>query len=328
MTNLIENQAADIRAAQIRNELSKGIEVELAQLRHFDLRKRVREFAIFTGVLVCGVAVNYAAGQVSSSSARHALILAGVVITALAINSFVLLMHEGMHHTLFAGRFWNRWVSVLLGATFLLSFSAYQVMHTRHHDYLGDPRDPDDYRHYTRSGPLVWALHFVRLSLGPLLYIFLIPILAYRYGTSSERRRIVVEYLLLGAADTVIFSLWPFLTLLKFWLCPLIVVGQLTAIRGFTQHGITDASDPFIASRSIQAHPLVAFFLVNENYHFEHHLYPEIPSYRLRRLHELIWPRLPYAVTGRSYLGFIFKFFRATLKMDEAPIGLVKLKEE
>jgi len=103
---------------------------------------------------------------------------------------------------------------------------------------------------------------------------------------------------------------------------PLLIVAAFTAIRGFTQHGITDASDPYIASRTILPNTLVGFFLLHENYHLEHHLFPEVPSYHLPRLHRLIWPRLPRMVSGRSYLGFIARFLRATPRLDETPIGL------
>jgi hypothetical protein len=72
----------------------------------------------------------------------------------------------------------------------------------------------------------------------------------------------------------------------------------------------------------MRPHPVVAFCLLNENYHLEHHLFPEVPSYHLRELHELLWPRLPRAVTGQSYVGFLLRFLRATWRLDETPIGL------
>ena len=71
------------------------------------------------------------------------------------------------------------------------------------------------------------------------------------------------------------------------WFVPLLLMGALTAIRGFTQHGITDASDPYLASRTMLPSPMVAFFLLNENYHLEHHLFPEVPSYHLPALHRV-----------------------------------------
>ncbi|MEP7340389.1 MAG: fatty acid desaturase [Acidobacteriota bacterium] len=322
-----ELSLAQRRTAQARLELARRLGDELPRLRRFDLKTRLCDLAIFLSLFLMGVGINLAGRSAKLAALHYALMACGIVVTALAINSFVLLMHEGMHHTLFASRRWNRWVSVALGATFLMSYSAYQVMHTRHHDYLGDARDPDDYHNYAKNPALVWALHFVRLTLGPVLYIFLIPALAFKHGSARERRKVAAEFLLLAAIYTSVFSIVPTGTLLFAWLIPLLLVGQMTAIRGFTQHGITDAADPYLASRSIIPSPPVAFLLLNENYHLEHHLFPEVPSYHLRRLHELIWPHLPYVVTGRSYLGFITRFFRATLRMDETPIGLKYLAE-
>ena len=73
----------------------------------------------------------------------------------------------------------------------------------------------------------------MRLTLGPLLYIFLIPVLAFKHGSRRERRKVVVEYLLLGASYAVMFSFAPLAGLLYGWLLPLLLVGQMTAIRGF-----------------------------------------------------------------------------------------------
>ena len=56
---------------------------------------------------------------------------------------------------------------------------------------------------------------------------------------------------------------------------------------------------------------LIAFCLLYENYHLEHHLFPEVPSYHLPGLHRLLWPRLPRAVVGASYLAFLAHFARA-----------------
>jgi fatty acid desaturase len=203
-----------------------------------------------------------------------------------------------------------------------MSFSAYRIMHTRHHKYLGDPRDPDDYKNYVRARVLVWSLHFWRLTLAPMLYLALIPVLALKYGGNEDRRRVLSEYAFLLAVYSTLFRCVPVHILLLSWLLPLLLVGGMTAIRGFTQHGITDATDPLLASRTVLPNPIVGFFVLHENYHLEHHLFPEIPSYHLPRLHRLIWRRLPRAVSSRGYLTFLARFFRATPKMDETPIGL------
>src|ERR1022692_195907 len=316
-------EAAECEALQAtlraREEMSRGFEAQVAKLAAQDWRERAVEFAVFIALAVCGVWLTVASWE----NSRWFFLAAGIPVTALALNAFVLLMHDGMHSSLFPNRRWNRIGSVLLGATFFMSYSAYRVLHTRHHRFLGDSRDPDDYQNYLRRPRvLLWSLHFMRLSVGPLLYLALIPVLALKYGTGEERRYILAEYLFLLAAYGVLWRLLPGALLLVAWLVPLLVVATLTAIRGFTQHGITDASDPYIASRTILPNPLVGFFLLHENYHLEHHLFPEVPSYHLPHLHRLIWPRLPRVVSGRSYLGFLARFLRATPRLDETPIGL------
>lgn len=149
---------------------------------------------------------------------------------------------------------------------------------------------------------------------------------AWRRGASVDRVRIVQEYALLGTVWTAAFALVPFEVLLRGWMIPLVVVAYMTQIRGFTQHGITDHTDPLLASRSIHPGPLVRFLVLNENYHLEHHLYPEIPSYNLRKLHLLLRDRLPRSVTGTSYSGFIARFLRATWRRDETPLGMSSRK--
>jgi fatty acid desaturase len=312
---------------EARRMMMQGIEFELTTLRRLDLGKRFHEMSLFLALWVVSIAVNYIGYQYVGGYLHYSLRIVGTIGTAIAINTFILFLHEGMHNTLFANRFWNRWISAALGWIFCISFTAYKVMHTRHHNYLGDPRDPDDYQNYLKNKPLLWTMHYGRLILGPYLYIFVIPMLALRYGSPAERRNVIEEYIALISVYIIAALIIPADLLLYLWFLPLVLTAHMTAIRGLTQHGITNAQDPFIASRSIQANRVVTFFLLNENFHLEHHLFPEIPSYNLAQVHRLVWPRLPRVVTGTSYLAFLFKFFAASLKMDERPIGFTDLVE-
>ena len=318
------SHAASETWQQARALVLEGIDDRMAVLRRLEIRKRLIEVLALVSLWGAGAFLAVATVRIMPPGRLHwALVAVGVFFSAIAINMLVLLLHEGMHGTLFSSRFWNRWVSVLLGASFLMSFSAYQVMHLRHHNYLGDPRDPDDYVNYTTRPRLLWLMHFLRLIFGAFLYLFLIPTLAIKNGGPDQRRRIVVEYVILLVIVGFAIAVVPGDLLLWAWGLPVVLVGYMTNLRGFAQHGIALASDPFTASRTMQPHPLVAFCLLNENYHLEHHLFPEVPSYHLPKLHKLIWPRLPRAVVGRSYWGFLLRFLRATLTLDRTPIGLV-----
>lgn len=310
---------------EARRHLMRGLEADYATLRRLDRTKRLAELAFFFVLWLAGMALNLG-GQLQTPGLAHAAArVAGTLLTAVAINTFILLMHEGMHNILFANRVANRWVSDLLGLTFIMSFTSYRVMHLRHHQYLGEAGDPDDYSNYTQNRLVLWCLHYLRLLVGVYVYIIVIPFLAFRHGTTGDRWRILEEYAVLIAVYAVVAWLVPGRLLLTLWFIPLVIAAHMTAVRGLTQHGITNAKDPYLASRTIQASPIVAFCLLNENFHLEHHLFPEVPSYHLAALHKLIWPRLPRAVTGRSYLGFLGRFLLGTLRLDERPIGLTEM---
>ncbi len=308
---------------QARAVVLVGLEDRVARLRTFSPAHRAVELIVFPGLWLAGAALNFASREyIDAGWLQWTLIGVGVFLSAIAINAFVLLLHEGMHHTLFANRHLNRWVSVILGWPVLMSFTAYQILHLRHHTYLGDPRDPDDYANYSKRPRLVWLMHFVRLAAGAFLYLLFIPMLAWRDGEPVQRRRVVEEYALLAVVIGLVAWFVPGEIVLWAWFLPAVVVGYMTNIRGFTQHGITDAADPYLASRTMKPHAVVAFCLLNENYHLEHHLFPEVPSYHLHELHTLIWPRLERAVVGKSYLAFLARFLWATVTRDAAPIGL------
>ena len=235
----------------------------------------------------------------------------------------MLLLHEGMHGALFRHARLNRTVSVLLGACVGMSFTAYRVLHTLHHDALGTDDDPDDYARYTHRRWLFWAMQGVRLTVGAVLYLVAIPVVAARRGTARDRRRIAAEYAVMAALYAAVIAVVPVHALVWGWLAALPVVAAMVQVRGLTQHGLTDRHDALLASRTVRPSRVVAFFLLNENYHLEHHLFPEVPSYHLAALHRLVWPLLPRAVEGRSYLAFLGRFARASWRMDETPVGVV-----
>ena len=83
-----------------------------------------------------------------------------------------------------------------------------------------------------------------------------------------------------------------------------------------------------LISPAVYPNRIITFFLLNENLHLEHHLFPEIPSYNLPTLNALIGDRLTRKVTGKSYLAFLGEFFKRTLNMDESPVGLTSIQTD
>lgn len=307
---------------EARERLVRGIEHEVAALRSLRPARRLAEIALFVGLW--GLATLAGLAGLATEGPLAWALRGGILLAAVALNAMYLLSHEGHHHLLFRGHLANRLASILLCAPLLHGPTAYRVLHEQHHRHLGGPGDPDEYRNYTRSKRKLWALHWVRLLLGTWLYVELIPLVGWRRAGAQDRRRILAEYALLVPLYAAVFWLVPIGVLLQVWLLPGLLVCYFSAIRALAQHALADPDDPLTASRSIQCGPVVSFLLLNENYHLEHHLFPEVPSYHLPRLRALLRPRMPVAVEGASYTRFLLGFVWRSLKGDDRVLGLTR----
>jgi fatty acid desaturase len=249
---------------------------------------------------------------------------AGWAVAGLSLAAFFLLMHEGTHGTLAKSSRLNRLLAVIFGIPAFLGFTSYRVLHLRHHENLGGGDDPDDYANYTSNVMVLWTLHLLRLTIGSYLYLVLIPILAWRHGSRSDRIAIAQESLLLGAIYMVVFWWLPGSIAFQALLLPTLPANLLTNARGLAQHGMANTRDPFTASRSIRPAAWVRHLFLNENYHLEHHLYPGVPHYRLHDLHLVLSSRWTHALWIPGYLWFLRRFFAALCSGDDANIGYLE----
>lgn len=234
------------------------------------------------------------------------------LLAGASLHGISLFTHEGVHGTLCRSLWLNRLVAAACAWPVLQNFAAYRVLHLKHHNHLGKEGDPDHYPNYTRWTWMQFLMNWGRLIVGYPAYITMIPILGFRHGTRTERWWIVWELAMLaGLITAVLLSPLPWALLLHAWLIPMLIINTLVNIRGMSQHTwLEPGGDPALASRSILTNPLTRFFMCNENYHLEHHLYPGVPWYNLPRVHRELRPEL--AARGapfiRSYASFVWEF--------------------
>jgi fatty acid desaturase len=294
------------------------LELHAVDQRHWS---RLTLFVIF--YLAAGYSVFFLATWYRDNPWILVACLPLYVLAAVSLHGISLFTHEGVHGTLSHNPLANRFLSIACALPVLQNFAAYKVLHLRHHHHLGQEGDPDHYPNYFRWTWLQFFMYWGRLLVGYPAYITMIPILGFRHGTHSERCWILLEtsllFLLIAA---VLLSPLPWIFLLHAWLIPMLFINTLVNIRGMSQHTLLEhCDDPILGTRSILTNRWTRFFMCNENYHLEHHLYPGVPWYNLPRLHQALRDQL--TARGAPFIASYFAFVRDFVigSLRRSPLG-------
>jgi fatty acid desaturase len=250
------------------------------------------------------------------------LVIPLYLLAAASLHGISLFTHEAVHGTLMANRTLNAVLGSLCAIPVLQNFTAYRVLHLRHHQHLGDEGDPDHYANYTRWSWMVFLMNWLRLLVGYPVYITAIPVLGFRQGSARDRWGIAAEVFTTAVLIVLVLKFAPFAWLLHGWLLPMLFINTMVNIRGMSQHTLLEeASDTVRGTRTILTSPLVRFFMCNENYHLEHHLFPGVPWHHLPQVHAALAPELrrqgaPYIP---SYGSFVREFVIHSIR--RSPLG-------
>jgi len=229
-----------------------------------------------------------------------------------------ILMHDCAHRALFpspeANDFIGQW---LCSAPVFADLAVYRRYHMTHHVKAGSEEDPDlpNYRGYPVS-----RASFVRKLLRDLtgqtglkavaalaiLYSHADPHAvklgySYRRGSTDQGgrslrhllwnlRRVLLMQALFIAVLTALGHGWLYLLWPLSWLTSYMVFSR---IRNAAEHGGlpgTLGTDVWTNTRSVRARWWERLTVApnHVNWHFEHHLAPTVPAYRLRSLHEAL----------------------------------------
>lgn len=238
--------------------------------------------------------------------------LFGYIAIGAVIHALGILMHEAVHANLLRRPKVDRWLGFITALPGFVSFSAYRLQHIGHHRYTRSANDPDEIHNLSPSRGLR-SLAFYGWLIGGSLWYFLamLPLNAIKFGRSKDKQAVAVEYALMVPIYAVAFGLaWRqgFLAeLAHIWLIPILFAMTLANVRGWAEHMLTVPGHPLTETRTVISNPLVRFFMLNANYHVEHHLFPAMPWYNLPKLHALL--QEDYRRAGvkpyRSYVLFV-----------------------
>jgi fatty acid desaturase len=260
--------------------------------------------------------------------------LVGYIIAISIIGSrqhaLLVLMHEGAHRRIAK----NIWLNDLLGEVFFaypifFDMAGYRENHLSHHSQLNSDGDPDwirkisnpDWQFPTSQRHLVKILFKYLVGLGVLEWSILIvrfsgfyPLRLLKNPAIRKKAVLRLSYYLVGAVILTMTSSWHLL--LFYWLIPYVFVFLVfQRIRSIAEHFALMRTHELSESRNVLASGLERFFLAPHNvgYHLDHHLFPSVPFYKLRQLHELLMQDSTYRTEAHQNTSYMLPSQRSLL---------------
>jgi len=210
-----------------------------------------------------------------------------VLIIAGRQHALLMMMHEGAHFRISKNTKLNDFVSDTFAA-YPVFFSTldYRNNHLPHHRYTNTDQDPDWIRKISHPE---WQFPQSKSSIAKLLGRQILVggvewlVLMARINKGWKKGIYWATILCFISA----FGVWK--EFLLFWMVPMMTFFPLfQRIRSIAEHFGLERSHEMNSTRNILAHPLETFFFSphNVNYHLAHHMFPSVPQYNLKALHE------------------------------------------
>jgi fatty acid desaturase len=297
-------------AAELRTELGRAIPRDVLRALHVKRPSRhllitARQFAIL-GLATWGL--------IRFSDPRIWIPLA--VVQGFTVFNFTVLLHEVVHHTIFARRrpAAERVLGWLYAVPSGISASQFTRWHLDHHAELGSD-DDDPKRHHL--SPKINARWLKALYMTPALFPIYFRAARRESATypaalqrhiARERRVSIAAHL---GALAAIWSLFGFAAALRAHVVPVFFVFPIAfTLNRLGQHYDIDPADPAKWGTLMRGSWFWDFAFLNSNYHLEHHYFAGVPFYRLPALQRALTPFYERrGMRWRTYPGLLRDWF-------------------
>lgn len=258
-----------------------------------------------------------AAIAISEWSGSWLVYLATIPVIAGGMHGLGALMHEFAHYRFISNKRLSDAVGDLFLAWPLLATTVgYRHNHLAHHRYTNTEKDPDwavkiGKRHFTFPQEMRFAVlnvlgYFVGVNSIRDMRAALTRIQAddpskkgYKIARLAYYAAVVAALVALGWwQEALLYWIVPYSTLFFLFLYIRVIAEHFGPTMEY-DHELTD-------TRTVIPNFLEAWFLAPHglNFHIEHHVYPSVPFYRLRELHEAMMRSEGYARRAHVTHGY------------------------
>ena len=221
-----------------------------------------------------------------------------IVIHGIFIAFLYAGMHECIHKTAFKNRFLNEFVGHFIGFILLRSFLNGRYRHVAHHTYTQHPKKDPDIVSFP-NGYLNYLKHITSLTIWIRLldniFRHTLGILNHQekeYIPSSEIPYLIRESRLMMIGYIVIAAISLFFSsyfILIYWIIPRLIGEPFLRLIRMVEHtGKEETANMIKNTRTSHASNFLKFIYWNMPFHVEHHLYANVPFYRLKKFHNII----------------------------------------
>jgi fatty acid desaturase len=248
----------------------------------------------FATVIVCGVILFQPEGALWWRPWWVSALL--IVLQGFTFFNMTTLLHEVVHSSIFKTRRpgAERALGLLYAITSGISASQFTKWHLDHHDGLGtDDEDPKRHWLSPKRNKRWFKLLYCTPVLMPIYFraaaqeVKTYPA-ALRSLIARERTATILIQLSVGAALAYFGGRGA---MLRVWFLPYFLVFPVAfTINRLGQHYNIDPTNPLKWATVMKPSRLWDFLFVYSNYHAEHHYFPRVPFYNLRKLHMILRP--------------------------------------
>ena len=222
--------------------------------------------------------------------------------------------HECGHRTAFKTRWLNEMFYHI--GSFMFNFEPirWRWSHFRHHSNTLDTTDegldyeiqvtkPTDllfvFLHHLPLGNIAFyksyaALHLetTKHSVGIKTPVLINCVPEEEHNKVKYVARIHIILWILIISSSIYFQTWLPVVML---LLPFLYGTTSRNMFDFVQHAglANNVKDHRLCTRTVKFNPIFSFLYWNMEYHLEHHMFPMVPSYNLKKLHEAVKDQMP-----------------------------------
>lgn len=216
--------------------------------------------------------------------------LPAVLVQGFTIFNFTVLLHEVVHHVVFARRrpSAERALALLYAIPSGISASQFERWHLDHHANLGSPVDDPKRFHLSPKRNARWLK---LLYMTPALFFIYFRAAARETATYPAELRARIRGERLAATGfhlSILLGLaaWDWGVALRVHAVPVFLVFPVAfTLNRIGQHYWVDPSRPERWSTLVRSSPFWNVAFLNSNLHLEHHYFPGVPLYNLPELH-------------------------------------------